>query len=274
MRMSFNLWPFCSFPSWLPAYTIEDTIERLAKIGYDGVEVCAAAPQAWPPYLNKQRRREIGELLTRHNMAVSSICPALGGGPGLNPASSFEQERHEAVKHYQDCIDLASEWDAPVLLYVVGWKIHGVPLQEAWNQALKTAIEVGKYAEERDIMLAIEPTSADTNIIDTADQALEFAAETGLSNARFMLDTFHTQFRQDIAADYARVMGDKLVHMHISDYDRLAPGQGGYDFKPLIDTLKEIRYEGFLCIECGIREREVDPESIARMGLEHMRSLV
>lgn len=274
MKFSFNLWPFCSFPVWLPATPFEDAIERLALIGYDGVEVCAAAPHAWPPYLTTERRREMRDVLDHHGMGVSTICPAIGGGPGLNPASDFEPEREAAVQHYRDCIDLAVDLGAPALLYVAGWRIHGTTHERAWSQALASMVEVGEYGLERGVELAVEPTSADTNILDTAEHVLMMTAESGLDNAKYMFDTYHTIFRKDVAPDYARTLRDGLIHMHISDRDRKAPGQGGFDFQPLVDQLVRQDYQGYLCVECGIGTRDVDPESIAAQGLSYMRAAV
>lgn len=274
MRFSFNLWPFCSFPVWLPATPFEDAIERLATIGYDGVEVCAAAPHAWPPYLSEERRREMRAVLDHHGMGVSTICPAIGGGPGLNPASDFETEREAAVQHYRDCIDLAVDLGAPALLYVAGWRIHGTSGERAWSQALASMVEVGEYALEHGVDLAVEPTSADTNILDTAEHVLAMTAESGLANAKYMFDTYHTIFRKDVAPDYARTLRERLIHMHISDVERMAPGQGGFDFQPLVDQLVRQDYQGYLCVECGIGTRDVDPESIATQGLAYMREVV
>jgi hypothetical protein len=53
MKYAFNTWAYSSFPAWLPAYTLDEAIRRLAGIGYDGVEIGCAAPHAWPAYLSR-----------------------------------------------------------------------------------------------------------------------------------------------------------------------------------------------------------------------------
>ena len=50
MKYSFNSFPFASCLSWLPVYTVEETIARLADAGYDAVELGCAAPHTWPEY--------------------------------------------------------------------------------------------------------------------------------------------------------------------------------------------------------------------------------
>ena len=51
MRLSFNTWPYCSYPTWLPAYPIDYVIKNLAKIGYENIEIGCASPVAFPPYI-------------------------------------------------------------------------------------------------------------------------------------------------------------------------------------------------------------------------------
>ena len=51
MKLSFNTWVYSSFPIWVPAYPLEETIRRIARIGYDGIEIAAAAPHAYPAWI-------------------------------------------------------------------------------------------------------------------------------------------------------------------------------------------------------------------------------
>ena len=88
MKPSFNTWVYSSFPVWVSAYPLEEVIKRIARIGYDGIEIGAASPHAYPEYLTKERRREIRQILDDNGLAVSSMLPAPGGGPGFNVASA------------------------------------------------------------------------------------------------------------------------------------------------------------------------------------------
>ena len=56
IKLACNTWMYSSFPAWLPAYPIDYAIERLASIGYDGIELGCASPIAYPPYVNDDDR--------------------------------------------------------------------------------------------------------------------------------------------------------------------------------------------------------------------------
>ena len=106
MKLSFNTWPYSSFPVWLPAYTLEETIKRIKKIGYDGIEIGAASPHCYPPTLSKQRRKDIGKMLKDYDLELSSMLPALSGGPGHNVCSPIPEERRHTIEHLKDLAQL------------------------------------------------------------------------------------------------------------------------------------------------------------------------
>src|SRR5579872_1564737 len=92
-KYSFNTWCYSSFPVWVPSYSLEDAVKRIARIGYDGIEIGCAAPHAWPAYLSSEQRRELRRLMEGEGLPAVSLLPAPGGGPGFNAASPLPEER-------------------------------------------------------------------------------------------------------------------------------------------------------------------------------------
>ncbi|MDK2800394.1 MAG: fructoselysine 3-epimerase [Clostridiales bacterium] len=273
MKYAFNTWCYSSFPVWVPAYPIEEVIKRLSGIGYDGIEIGCAAPHAWPYYLNAEKRKEIKELLDKYNIKASSMLPAPGGGPGANPASSITEERNWTVQHYKDVVDLASDLGTPTVLYVAGWYIYGTSQQDAWKYSVDSLTEIAEYAKKKNITICVEPTSSDSNLVQTADDALNMMEQAGQSNIGVMFDTFHVLYRNEVPSDYVYTMGKNLKHIHLSDYNRLAPGQGGMDFLPVMQALKDIDFDGYVTMEVGFSSRSTHPDSVARLSLEHLKGL-
>ena len=273
MKLAFNTWVYCSFPAWLPAYPIEYVIKNLAKIGYDGIELGCASPVAYPPYMTKEDRNKVVKLLKENNIAISSVLPAPGGGCGNNVASPIEAERRQAVQSYKDCIDLAYDLGAKICLYVAGWVIWGVDQDQAWEWSKECLIEIAKYAKAKGLWIAIEPTPSDSNLIETADDALKLMRESKMDNVGLMFDSIHAYYRGDIPSDYVDKMGSNLIHVHLSDLNRMAPGTYN-DFKPLVDALKAINYDGYLAMEIGLGGRGLDGNAFARKAYDYMKSII
>lgn len=273
MKYAFNTWCYGSFPVWVPSYPLEEVIRRLAEIGYDGIEIGCAAPHAWPDYLNERRRKELRQILDDNGIAASSLLPAPGGGPGVNPASPLLEERQWTVQHYKDVVDLAADLGAPTVLYIAGWQIYGASADDARAWSVESLRQIAQHASEKGVTICVEPTPADSNLVETADDALSMMREVGLSNVKVMFDTFHALYRNEVPSDYVYAMGEHLGHVHISDRDRLAPGSGGMDFAPVLQALKEIGYDGYLAMEIGFNARSTHPDAMARQALSHLKAL-
>jgi fructoselysine 3-epimerase len=269
--ISFSTLAYSCFPSWLPAYPMEEVIKRLSGMGYSSIEIGCASPHAWPDYLSNNRRKEIKQLLRANKLNVSAMLPAPGGGPGNNPSSPTKEEREFTIKHYKDIIRLANEWECPTVIWVAGWAIFGTTKSQAWDYALNGLVECALYAKELGITLVVEPTPADSNLIETADDALLLSEQAREDNVKVMFDTFHVLYRNEVLSDYVYCMKNKLHHIHIADTDRLPPGQGSANFDSMLKALKEIDYKGYLSVEAGF-QRKADPDWYASTSLEFLRS--
>jgi fructoselysine 3-epimerase len=274
MKLSFNNWVYSSFPVWVPAYTLEETIKRIARIGYDAIEIGAAAPHAYPAYMGKERRKTIKKVLDDNGLAVSSMLPAPGGGPGFNVSSPLEEERKAAIEQYKAVVELCSDWGGTTVLYVAGWQIFGTSRVQAWDWSSQALKEIAKAAEDRGVVIAIEPTPTDSNLVESCDDAIELMEQVGAKNVGLIFDTQHAYYRNEVPTDYVYRMGKNLRHLHLSELGRGAPGTGAGDFVGLVSALKEIGYEGYLAMEIGFNRRDVEPDLVARQAYEYMKPLV
>jgi len=271
MKYAFNTWAYGSFPSWLPSYPLDEVIRRLARIGYDGIEIGCAAPHAWPAYLSADRRRELRRLMESEGLPAVSLLPAPGGGPGFNAASPLPEERKGTVDHYKEVVDLAADFGAGIVLYIAGWQVFGTTRQDAWNRSRDCLAEFARHAASRNVVIAIEPTSADSNLVETADDALEMMRASGQPNVKVMFDTYHALYRNDVSADYVRTMGKDLVHIHLADTDRLPPGDGTVDFRGVLQAAKDTGFSGHLTMEIGFNTRSADPDKYATRALNYLK---
>ena len=273
MKYAFNTWAYSSFPAWLPCYPLDEAIRRIAAIGYDGIEIGCAAPHAWPAYLNKGRREELRSLVADCGLQVVSLLATPGGGPGFNPASPLAEEREATVRYYNEVIDLAVDLGAEKVLYIAGWQIFGTSRQQAWNRSKDCLDRIASHADQKGITIVVEPTAAATNLIETADDALELMLSVARDNVKVMFDTLHALYRNEIPADYVRVMREHLVHLHVSDSNRVIPGEGRVDWIGLMQALHECGYSGYVTMELGLDSRAADPDQIARTALQFLKGV-
>jgi protein FrlC len=274
MKLSFNTWVYSSFPIWVPAYPLEETIRRIARIGYDGIEIGAAAPHAYPAYMSPERRGDIRKVLADNNIVVSAMLPAPGGGPGFNVASPLPEERRAAIEQYKEVAQLCADLGGDTLLYVAGWVIFGTEWKQAFAWSREALVEIGQAAADLGVTVVIEQNPADGNLLESADDGIEMMRAVDASNVKLMFDTIHAMYRNEVPTDYVYRMGKDLRYVHISDIDRLPPGQGRGDFIGLVQALNDIGYDGFLSMEIGFNYRNAQPDKFAREAYEYMKPLL
>jgi fructoselysine 3-epimerase len=274
MKLSFNTWVYSSFPIWVPAYPLEETIRRIARIGYDGIEIGAAAPHAYPAYMSPERRRDIRKVLADNNIVVSAMLPAPGGGPGFNVASPLPEERQAAIEQYKEVAQLCADLGGDTLLYVAGWVIFGTEWKQAFAWSREALAEIGQATADLGVTVVIEQNPADGNLLESADDGIEMMRAVDAPNVKLMFDTIHAMYRNEVPTDYVYRMGKDLRYVHISDIDRLPPGQGRGDFIGLVQALNDIGYDGFLSMEIGFNYRNAQPDKFAREAYDYMKPLL
>jgi sugar phosphate isomerase/epimerase len=62
---------------------------------------------------------------------------------------------------------------------------------------------------------------------------------------------------------------DLIRHVHVNEMDGQHPGRGDYDFKPVLQVLKNRGYSGWVSLEAF--EFAPGAETIARESIEHLR---
>lgn len=213
-------------------------------------------------------------MLRDYELHLCAMLPAHGGGPGNNVASPVPEERAWALQQYREMVQLTSDWGGKRLICLPGWTIFGTSAQQGWDWAREALVEIATFAEDFGIEIIIEPTPEDSNIVNTCEDTIRMMQETGKKNVKMMFDTHHAIVMGEVMSDYAHLMGKDLVHIHLSDNDRLPPGQGIGDFPGLIDALRETGFDGYLSMECGWTKRGLSPDWVARTSLEYTKPLV
>lgn len=275
MRLSFNTWLYGQANGWLPQRGLDDTIDAIAEIGYDGIEIGAATPHAYPPFVDSQRRAEIRRRLHSRGIQVSAICPALGGAIGYNSASPDEAEQEATVEYMLQCAQLAHDLESDAIIWIAGWTRYGQTKRQAWSNALKNLELCYRAIAPLGVRLLIEPTAQVSDLTDDAGDVKRLIEEADVDPevVRVMLDTIHVFHREDDIRAQIREAGSQLGYIHLSDIGRQPPGTIN-DFRSVIDELKLIGYDDWLSMEIGFSRRDVDPDGTARRAHEYIVSVL
>lgn len=105
-------------------------------------------------------------------------------------------------------------------------------------------------AAQKDVTLGLEVCNRyETNVVNTAVQALALADDIGEDNVVIHLDSYHMNIEEDDYIRPVRQVGDRLGYVHIGENHRGYLGSGHLDFTSLFHALADINYTGGLTFE-------------------------
>jgi D-psicose/D-tagatose/L-ribulose 3-epimerase len=110
--------------------------------------------------------------------------------------------------------------------------------------------QAAEHAKQAKLTLAIEYLNRfECYVLTTAADAKALVDAVGHPSFRTMYDSFHAHIEEKDPAAAIRNVAPVLAHVHISENDRGTPGTGQVNWNATFQTLKEIRYDGWLVIE-------------------------
>lgn len=228
--------------NWMRAEPIEVTIARLAKSGYDAIEI-SGEPERYDT-------KHVRGLLEEHGLKCwGSVTLMLAERDLL---AKDEKQRAESVKYVKDTITMVKELEGHEITIVpstVGKvKPQGAP-DEEWKWAVESLKQCYEHGQKEGIKLALEPLNRfETYFLNRHDQALLLAEEVG-PDCGICLDVFHLNIEEVNMYDAIRKSKARLADFHVADNNRMACGHGACDWAKIIGTLKEIGYNGALTVE-------------------------
>ncbi len=231
-----------SMHNWMRAEPIEVTIRRLAKYGYDSIEI-GGEP-------DKYDTKEVLGYLKENGISCWGSISLMF--TGLDLLQADEAGRAKTVQYLKDCVTMVKEMEGG-LMSIVPSEVGKVNAQSdpetEWAWAVEGLREVNDHALKEGIRLAVEPLNRfETNFINRHDQALMLAEAVG-PNCGVCLDAFHMNMEEVNFRQAILNTGDRLFDYHVADNNRMACGQGALNWPDIVGTLKEIGYDGALTVE-------------------------
>lgn len=137
------------------------------------------------------------------------------------------------------------------VIHPSGEPIEDADRAEAMKRSKDALATLAQVARDAGIVLCVENLPRTCLAKNSAELLELLSADEGL---RACFDTNH--LLKEPTLDFMRAVGDKIVTLHLSDYDFInerhwLPGDGQIDWRGLMRTLDEIGYGGVMMYETG-----------------------
>ena len=234
---------------WASPFTTSsfDLVYKIKEMGFDIIEVAVEKQELIDWVKLKEIIKETGLHVT--------ISGAFGFERDIS--SDDPSIRAKGFKYITDCIEIAQKMGSPIFggpVYSAVGKTRFISEEQkkrerAW--CIENLVKVGKIAEDCGIIVGVEPLNRfETDMVNTADQAISLVKEVASPNIKIQLDTFHCNIEEKNIPDTIRKVGkDLLCHIQGNESDRGTPGTGNVDWVGIKAALTEIGYDKAIVIE-------------------------
>jgi sugar phosphate isomerase/epimerase len=256
-------------------FSIEETIARVAGVGYRGIELMADVPHAWPAGLLEESKEAIRRALERHDLTISNINAFMMNAvadprqPYWHPSWIDPDPHYRAIRreHTKRAARLAHDLGAPHITTEPGGPLAD---GQSWAAAAATFYEelmpCLEVAEQLGVPILIEPEPG--LMIERFDQYRTFVERIDSPLVGLNFDIGHAYCVGEDPQDWIDAMQGQTRHYHLEDiaptrvHEHLAPGQGAIDFAATLAAIKKSGYDGWLTVE--LYPYQEDPDAAAR----------
>ncbi|SEB47187.1 D-tagatose 3-epimerase [Paramicrobacterium humi] len=241
---------------------LRTAFEGTAKAGFDLIELPLFHPDDWNVELTKA-------LAAEHGLAVTA---SLGLTDDINISSEDTAVVERGEKHLTKILEILHELGSSHLVGV----IYG-PMKKHMRTATELEVQhgqeaIGRLADraaELGIRLGLEVVNHyETNILNTAKQAVAYVEQVGRDNVGAHIDTYHMNIEESSMFEpvLAAHAAGRLEYVHIGESHRGYLGTGSVDFDTFFKALGHVRYDGPIVFE-SFSSAVVDPQLTATLGI-------
>jgi len=265
-------------------FSFEETAERIAAIGYSGLELMADVPHAWPAGLLPSSKLGIRNAMSGNKLEFSNVNAFMMNAIAdrrqpywypsfIDPEPNYRQVR---IDHTRRALTLCKELGAPHITTEPGGPIaEGQTRQQAIDLFVETLKPLAEHASNEGVLLLIEPEPG--LLLETSDQYLEVAERVNAPSIGLNFDIGHAYCVSENIPAAIKKMASQIKHFHVEDisaervHHHLVPGTGAIDFAEVFKAIHEINYAGWVTVE--LYPFVDDPDAAAREALRVLKPL-
>lgn len=268
---------------WMEQWTdpLDPILDTIADLGFDGVEVSLLG-------MDMDRARALGKSVRERGLEVT--CS--DGLPASADITSTDPEmRGAGLAHLKRSVRFADAIGARGLAGVVFAPWGKFDIADKPGRTERSAQTLSALAADLDafgIDLGIEAINRfETDLVNTAGEAVALAAATGSARIGVLLDTFHLNIEEKDMRGAIAASAARLKHFHVSDNDRGVPGSGHVPWNDARAGLADAGYDGWIVAEMFVRSgtpaggdlniwRDIEPDATdaARRALAFLQGWV
>ncbi|MGD8292749.1 MAG: sugar phosphate isomerase/epimerase family protein [Desulfobacterales bacterium] len=260
-------------------FTLVESIEKIARLGFNGIEIMIDRPHLYPPDFNEKKLDDLNSVLSENNLTVTNLNSFTLFAVGDTYLPSWiepDKERREIrIRHTLDSLKIAKKLGCGCISIPPGGPLDGSSRRHALKLFYQGLERVVPTAEALKIMLLVEPEP--DLMIETTAQFKEFIKDIKTDNLGINFDIGHFFCVGEDPRQSFEELFQWVGHVHLEDIDasrkheHLIAGQGAIDFKVIFETMVQLGYNHDISLE--LYPYLEAPEKAGRESLEYLRPI-
>ncbi len=122
--------------------------------------------------------------------------------------------------------------------------------QLEWNRAVANLRRVCEAAASRHLQIAIEPLNRfESDLVNNSKTVMRLINDINHPAANVLLDGFHMSIEESNMEEAIKQVGNRLLHVQVSENTRGIPGSGQTQWDSFRRGLEAVNYQGAVTIE-------------------------
>ena len=262
--------------------TLEQCLSEASRAGFTGIESGGKFPK---------NSKELLPKLEKENLQLCS---------GWYGASLLKNTPKEEFKLMREQMNLFKDCKSPCMVFAeVTKSIQGDPntplsqkpklTDDEWKLLISRINEIGKMMLDENMPLAYHHHMG--TVIETESETRRLIESTN-DDVKLLIDTGHMLFAGGNSIKLTEDFIERIIHIHCKDIREdvlekslkndstfrqafldgafTVPGDGCIDYKPLLNILKKMNYEGWLVVEAEQDPAKANPFEYAKIGYNYL----
>lgn len=259
------------FKGWV----FEKIVGYISSLGYDGIEIAPFTLAESVEQIPSNERERIKKLADENNIEIIGLHWLLASPKGLGLSRPEKEIREKTTNYLKELINFCADLDGRIMVFGSPKQrniFHSSTYEDTWNYLKEAFLKVLPWATERKVTIALEPLArSETNIINSAEEAMKMIAEINHPNFQLHLDVKAMSDEEKPIPEIIASSKGHLVHFHANDPNLLGPGFGDVDYKPIRKGLEKIGYDRYLSVE--VFDFSPGAEVVAQKSIKYLRGI-
>ncbi|NEO74877.1 sugar phosphate isomerase/epimerase family protein [Moorena sp. SIO4G3] len=239
-------------------------IKELKGYGYSGFEFPIAPTSEEDFSQDIQNYQELRKYIDAKELSDVKISTNVGATETFDPSSSDSQQRQKALEYLKSRVDITAALGGEIMMGPIVIPYGVFPgiwsdelqehLKERYDNAKPILNQLGEYAQEKNVKLAIEPiTHWETPGPNKLSQLIEFLEGVTSKQVGVVIDSAHEILDGDGPEKFSRQVAnlaqqERLHYIQVSPPDRGAIHTSWLPWQEFLTPVLEV-YKGPIAVE-------------------------